>query len=132
MTDATAAASPLRRHKNGDTSLRNLPPATQRSYLRNMIERCINKRKNARRLAIRYDKAADSYLGFIPIVSIRLWLRQLVNASETQQLAALEPATHPPMPKEGITLTCASTEFCLGWPVYWYGFQTPDDRASVW
>ena len=50
--------------------------------LRNMVERCFNKLKNARRLAIRYDKTADSYLGFIHIVSIRLWMRQFVNASK--------------------------------------------------
>jgi transposase len=37
--------------------------------------------KNARSLATRYDKTADSYLGFIHIVSIRLWMRQFVNAS---------------------------------------------------
>ena len=49
--------------------------------LRNMVERCFNKLKNARRLATRYDKTADSYLGFIQIVSIRLWMRQFVNAS---------------------------------------------------
>jgi transposase len=49
--------------------------------LRNMVERCFNKLKNARRLATRYDKTADSYLGFIHIVSIRLWMRQFVNAS---------------------------------------------------
>jgi transposase len=28
--------------------------------LRNMVERCFNKLKNARRLATRYDKTADS------------------------------------------------------------------------
>ena len=36
--------------------------------LRNMVERCFNKLKNARRLATRYDKTADSYLGFIHLV----------------------------------------------------------------
>jgi len=45
--------------------------------LRNMVERCINKLKNARRLATRYDKTATSYLGFIEIVSARLWFRNL-------------------------------------------------------
>ena len=45
--------------------------------LRNMVERCINKLKNARRLATRYDKTATSYLGFIEIVSARLWFRHL-------------------------------------------------------
>ena len=33
MTDATAAVSPLRRRMIDDMSLRNLSPATQRSYL---------------------------------------------------------------------------------------------------
>jgi len=46
-----------------------------------MVERCFNKLKNARRLATRYDKTADSYLGSIHIVSIRLWMREFVNAS---------------------------------------------------
>ena len=49
--------------------------------LRNMVERCFNKLKNARRLATQYDKTADSYLGFIHIVAIRLWMREFVNAS---------------------------------------------------
>ena len=47
--------------------------------LRNMIERCFNKLKNARRLATRYDKTAASYRGFINLVSMRLWLREFVN-----------------------------------------------------
>ncbi|WP_373491520.1 transposase, partial [Parasphingorhabdus sp.] len=46
-----------------------------------MVERCFNKLKNARRLATRYDKTADSYLGFIQLVAIRLWMRQFVNRS---------------------------------------------------
>ena len=45
--------------------------------LRNLVERCINKLKNARRVATRYDKTAASYLGFIEIVSARLWFRHL-------------------------------------------------------
>ncbi len=49
--------------------------------LQNMVERCFNKLKNARRLATRYDKTADSYLGFVHIVSIHLWMRQFVYAS---------------------------------------------------
>lgn len=42
--------------------------------LRNLVERCFNKLKNARRVATRYDKTAES---FIDITSIRLWLRNL-------------------------------------------------------
>ncbi len=45
--------------------------------LRNMVKRCINKLKNARRLATRYDKTATSYHVFIEILSARLWFRHL-------------------------------------------------------
>ncbi len=47
--------------------------------LRNRVERCFSKLKHSRRLATRYDKTADSYLGFILVASIRLWVRHLVN-----------------------------------------------------
>jgi len=58
------------------------PPVDAAIYaLRNMAERCFNKLKIARRLATRYDKTADSYLGFIHLVSIRLWMREFVNTS---------------------------------------------------
>ncbi len=46
--------------------------------LRNRIERFFNKLKNARRVATRYEKTADSFLGFVQITSIRIWL-QFVN-----------------------------------------------------
>jgi transposase len=45
--------------------------------LRNLVERCFNTLKNARRVATRYDKTAESFLGLIDITSIRLWLRHL-------------------------------------------------------
>ena len=45
--------------------------------LRNLVERCFNKLKNARRVATRYDKTAESFLGFVDITSIRLWFRHL-------------------------------------------------------
>ena len=59
----------------------HLPVDADIYALRNMVERCFNKLKNARRLATRYDKTADSYLGFVHLVSIRLWMREFVNAS---------------------------------------------------
>lgn len=49
--------------------------------LRNRIERCFNRLKNARRVATRYDKTADSFRGFVQIVSIRLWIRHFVNTT---------------------------------------------------
>ncbi len=47
--------------------------------LRNRIERAINRLKNARRVATRYDKTADSFLGFVQLSAARLWLRHFVN-----------------------------------------------------
>ena len=49
--------------------------------LRNVIERCLNKLKNARRLATRYDKTTDSYQGFITLVSMRIWMKTFVNTA---------------------------------------------------
>ena len=58
---------------------RKLRVAVERTLyrLRNLVERCFNKLKYARRVATRYDKTAESFLGFIDITSIRLWLRHL-------------------------------------------------------
>lgn len=44
---------------------------------RNVVERCFNKLKNARRVAPRYDQTAESFMGSIDITSIRLWMRHL-------------------------------------------------------
>ncbi len=43
--------------------------------LRNRIERFINRLKNSRRVATRYDHTADSFLGFAALSSIRIWIR---------------------------------------------------------
>lgn len=40
---------------------------------RNLIERLFNKLKNWRRIATRYDKTAESFLGFVCLVSAKLW-----------------------------------------------------------
>ena len=49
--------------------------------LRNLVERCFSKLKHSRRLATRYDKTADSFIGFILVASARLWIRHFVNRS---------------------------------------------------
>jgi transposase len=49
------------------------------SRLGTLVERCVNRLKNARRVATGSDKAAGSFLGFLDIASIRLWLRQLAT-----------------------------------------------------
>ncbi len=43
--------------------------------LRNLVERCFSKLKHSRRLATRYDKTASSFLGFVIIAAIRLWIK---------------------------------------------------------
>ena len=45
--------------------------------LRNLVERCFNKLKNARRVATRYDRIAPSFLGFPALSAIRLWIRSV-------------------------------------------------------
>ena len=42
--------------------------------LRNRIERCINRLKNSRRVATRYDHTARSFLGFVQLAAIRQWI----------------------------------------------------------
>lgn len=49
--------------------------------LQNLVERCINKLKNARRIANRYDKTTTNYFGSVHIIPIRLWTRHFVNGS---------------------------------------------------
>jgi len=49
--------------------------------LRNLVERCFSKLKHSRRLATRYDKTADSFLGFVIVASIRLWIRHFVHTT---------------------------------------------------
>ncbi|HET6538240.1 MAG TPA: transposase [Sphingopyxis sp.] len=41
---------------------------------RNLIERLFSKLKNWRRVATRYDKTKESYLGFVALASIKLWI----------------------------------------------------------
>jgi len=42
--------------------------------LRSRIEQLFNKLKNWRRIATRYDKTKESYLGFVSLASALLWL----------------------------------------------------------
>ena len=49
--------------------------------LRDRIERGFSKLKQNRRIATRYDKTADSYLGFAVIGALRLWIRHFVNTA---------------------------------------------------
>ena len=50
----------------------HLDPLTHRD--RNQVERLINRLKQFRRIATRYDKLADSYAAFVQLRAITLWL----------------------------------------------------------
>ena len=49
--------------------------------LRNLVERCVNRLKRPRRLATRYDKITESYLGVVLIALARLWCRHFVSTA---------------------------------------------------
>ena len=51
-------------------------PFNKRKYKkRNLVERCINKLKQFRHIATRYDRKASVYLAFAKLAAVRLWLR---------------------------------------------------------
>jgi transposase len=43
--------------------------------LRNRVERLVNRLKQFRAVATRYDKTAESFLAFVQLAASRLWLR---------------------------------------------------------
>lgn len=53
-------------------------PFDQRAYKqRNVVERCIAKLKEFRRIATRYEKLAESFAGMVNVATIVLYLRIL-------------------------------------------------------
>ena len=53
------------------------PPAFDATQYRNrnVVERCINKLKQYRAVATRYDKREYMYQGTVDVASVRVWLR---------------------------------------------------------
>jgi transposase len=45
--------------------------------LRNRIERFINRLKNSRRVATRYEKLTETFAAFVLLASIRIWIKFL-------------------------------------------------------
>jgi len=48
---------------------------------RNQVERLFNRLKQFRRIATRYDKTATSFMGFLCLAAVRLWLPNFVNTA---------------------------------------------------
>jgi transposase len=57
--------------------VRNEPPPLDRELyrLRHRVERLVNRLKQFRAVATRYEKTAESYLAFVQLAASRLWLR---------------------------------------------------------
>lgn len=51
-----------------------IPHNREKYRWRNLVERLFSKLKNWRRIATRYDKTKESYLGFVALASIKLWI----------------------------------------------------------
>jgi transposase len=47
---------------------------------RNLIERCVNRLKQFRRVATRYEKTARAYLSMLCIAATRLWIKTVNTA----------------------------------------------------
>jgi transposase len=43
--------------------------------MRNLVDRFFNKLKHSRRVATHYDKLAFSFIGFVQLATIRIWIR---------------------------------------------------------
>jgi transposase len=53
----------------------DIPFSKHKYRKRNLVERCINKLKQFRHIATRYDRKASAYLAFAKLATVRLWLR---------------------------------------------------------
>ena len=47
---------------------------------RNLIERCVNRLKQFRRIATRYEKTARAYLSMLCIAATKLWIKTVNTA----------------------------------------------------
>ncbi|CUH37652.1 Transposase [Jannaschia seosinensis] len=72
----TIPVIPMRRHRKARAGVDRTLYA-----LRNLVERCFGRLKNSRRVATRYDKTVESFLGFVDVACIRLWTRRFVNTA---------------------------------------------------
>jgi len=62
---------------------RSVPQKTdwQRYRDRNRVERIFNHLKQMRRIAIRYNKTAPSFMSFLNIAAARLWIGSFANVT---------------------------------------------------
>jgi transposase len=71
------ACGPPRERVNGAVARRKPEPGSPplRYRTRNQVERLMNRRKQFRAVATRYDKLADRYAATVAVADIFIWLR---------------------------------------------------------
>ena len=79
------AAIPARQRPAAHRPRRGRPPAFDPVLYRrrNVIERCVNRLKECRRLAARFEELAASYLALVHVAMLRDGLRLLAPLSDT-------------------------------------------------
>jgi transposase len=63
------------------TKCYDIPFSKHQYKKRNRVEHCINKLKQFRHIATRYDRKASAYLAFAKLAAGRLWLRFYLSAA---------------------------------------------------
>jgi transposase len=82
-TTATAFATTERsEHRIPHLTAIEPQDANQAYKRRNLTERCVNRLKQFRRIATRYEKTARAYLSMLCIASTMLWVKT-VNAANS-------------------------------------------------
>lgn len=74
---------------------KSFAPAARMAYqLRNLVERCFNKLKDARRVTARHDKTAESFPGSTDITSIRFRRRYLSTRARPRRNTVMAIQAH--------------------------------------
>jgi Transposase DDE domain len=73
--DAIQASARLRKAPCSPESVTRRILSTYKRHLLWDIERFLNRLKNSRRVATRYEKLIETFSGFVLLAAIRIWIR---------------------------------------------------------
>ena len=87
IADKGYDADRIRAHIRAQGAIPNIPKKSNRKKRfrwkksvyrqRNHVERFFNRLKQFRRIATRYDKLGATFLAFIQLAAVRIWLRSI-------------------------------------------------------